>query len=65
MMPFGLSDEGAIARARILSSKRKGPHDGLEVWERGRMVFRHPDPFAETLARMSRMCSARPAGTTE
>ena len=55
MMPFGLSDEDAIARARTSSSKRKGPLDGLEVWDHGRMVFRHPDPYAETLARMSRM----------
>jgi hypothetical protein len=38
MLPLGLSDEGAIARAHILLSKRKGPFDGLEVWERGRFV---------------------------
>ena len=56
IMPFGLSDDGAIARARILSSKRKGPLEGLEVWDHGRMVFRHPDLYAETLARISRMC---------
>jgi hypothetical protein len=43
MLPLGLSDEDAIARAHILSSKRKGPLDGLEVWDRGRAVFRRPD----------------------
>jgi hypothetical protein len=31
MLPLGLSDEDAIAWAHILSSKRKGPLDGLEV----------------------------------
>jgi hypothetical protein len=56
VMPLGLSDKDAIARARILSSKRKGPLDGLEVWDHGRMVFRHPDPYAEALAPISRMC---------
>ena len=33
MLPPGLSDEDAIARARTLSSKRKGPFDGFEVWD--------------------------------
>jgi hypothetical protein len=50
MLPPGFSDEDAIARAHILSSKRKGPLDGFEVWERGRAIVRHPDPYAETLA---------------
>jgi hypothetical protein len=38
MLPFGLSDEGAIARARVLLCKRKGPLDGFEVWDRARFV---------------------------
>jgi hypothetical protein len=50
MLPLGLPDEDAIARAHILSSKRKGPFNGFEVWNRGRVVFRHPNPYAETLA---------------
>jgi hypothetical protein len=50
MLPPGFSDGDAIARAHILSSKRKGPHDGFELWDRGRAVFRHPDPYVETLA---------------
>jgi len=56
MLPLGLSDEDAIARAHRLSSKRKGPLDGLEVWDRGRAVFRRPDPYAEMLAPISRAC---------
>ena len=56
MLPPGLSDGHAVARAQILSSKRKGPLDGLEVWDRGRAVFRHPDPYAEMLAPISRAC---------
>ena len=47
MLPLGLSDEEAIARARMLSSKRKGPFDGFEVWDSVRLVIRHPDPYAE------------------
>jgi len=31
VLPLGLSDEDAIARAHILLSKRKGAFDGLEV----------------------------------
>ena len=38
MMSFGLSDEGAIARAHVLLSKRRGPLDGFEVWDRARFV---------------------------
>ena len=41
MLPPGLSDEDAITRAHTLSSKRKGPLDGLEVWDRARFVSRH------------------------
>jgi hypothetical protein len=39
MLPVGLSDEDAIARAHTLSSKRKRPFDGFEVWDRARFVF--------------------------
>jgi hypothetical protein len=42
MLPRGFSDGDAIARAHILSSKRKGPLDGFEVWNRGRFIFREP-----------------------
>jgi hypothetical protein len=39
MLPLGLSDEGAIARARVRLSKRRGPLEGFEVWDRARFVF--------------------------
>jgi hypothetical protein len=38
MMPLGLSDKDAIARAQLLLSKRKGLFDGFEVWDRARFV---------------------------
>jgi len=44
MLPPGLSEQDAIARARTLSSKRKGSIDGLEVWDGGRLVIRHLAP---------------------
>jgi hypothetical protein len=47
MLQPGLSDEDAVARAHTLSSKRKGPFDGSEVWDRAPFVFRRP-PSAET-----------------
>jgi hypothetical protein len=46
MLPLGLSDQDAIASARTLSSNRKDPFDGFEVWDRDRVVIRLPDPFA-------------------
>jgi hypothetical protein len=48
MLPLGLSDEDAITRAHTLSSKRKGPFDGFEVWDRARLVWLPPS--AETFA---------------
>ena len=42
ILPSGLSDEAAIARAHTLASKRKGPFDSFEVWDRSRFVFRRP-----------------------
>ena len=49
VLPPGLSDEDAIDRAHILSSKRKCRFDGYELWDGGRLVIRHPDPYAEAL----------------
>jgi hypothetical protein len=40
ILPPGLSDEDAVARAHALASKRKGPFDGLEVWDGARFIFR-------------------------
>jgi hypothetical protein len=39
MLPLGLSDEDAITRAHTLSSKRKGPFDGFELWDHARFVW--------------------------
>ena len=39
VLPLGLSDEGAIAKAHAQSAKRKGIFDGLEVWDGARCVF--------------------------
>ena len=49
VLPLGVSDEDAIAGAHTLSSKRRGPVDGFEVWDRARFVLQAA-PSAETLA---------------
>ena len=41
-LPLGLSDEDAIAMAHMLSSKRRGPYGGFEVWDRARFVLKAP-----------------------
>jgi hypothetical protein len=41
ILPLGLSDEDAIARAHTLYSERKGPFEGFEVWDRVRFAFKH------------------------
>jgi hypothetical protein len=41
MLPPGLSEQDAIARAHTLSSKRRGRIDGFEVWDSARLVIRH------------------------
>ena len=40
----GLSDQDAIAMAHLLFLERGAGFDGFEVWDRARMVIRHPDP---------------------
>jgi hypothetical protein len=40
ILPAGLSDEEAIARAQAASAKRHGTFDSLEVWEGRRSIFR-------------------------
>jgi hypothetical protein len=47
MLPLGLSDNDAIARAQTLYLKRRGPLDGFEVWDRARFVpqaYPSPEP---------------------
>jgi hypothetical protein len=44
-MLTGLSDQEAIAKAqRLFFLDRPGQFEGFEVWDRTRVVFRHPDP---------------------
>ena len=38
----GLSDNEAVAKARALFSERKREFDGFEVWNRTRVIVRHP-----------------------
>ena len=42
MLPLGLSDEDAIARASTLSAKRKGP-ESFQLWDNARLVISSPD----------------------
>ena len=57
MLPPGLSDKGAIAMGRLLSSQREEPLDGFEAWHRNRMVFRLHAP-AEAVVSIRRWPSA-------
>ncbi len=38
----GLSDEEAIAKAHALFSERKHSFEGFELWDRARVLIRHP-----------------------
>jgi len=42
----GLSDEQAIAKANALFSERKHKFEGFELWNRTRVIVRHPEPAA-------------------
>jgi hypothetical protein len=42
----GLSDERAIAKAHALFSQRKHLFEGFEVWDRTRVLIRHPESAA-------------------
>jgi hypothetical protein len=39
----GLSDDEAVAQARILFFEHSAKPDGYEVWDR--VIIRHPDPM--------------------
>jgi hypothetical protein len=45
MLPWGLSDRAALEKAEIQSLKRKASIDGLEVWDRARLIFRRLGPL--------------------
>ena len=40
----GLSDQEAVAKAHLLYLEHKSIYQGFEVWDRTRLVIRHPDP---------------------
>ena len=42
----GLSDEEAVAKAHALFSERKHSFEGFELWNRTRVILRHPEPAA-------------------
>ena len=42
----GLADEDAIAKAHALFAERKHLFEGFELWERARVLIRHPEPVA-------------------
>ena len=44
MLPRGLSDQDALGKAETQSLKSRGPIDGLEVWDRARLIFRRLGP---------------------
>ena len=47
-MLSGLSDREAIEKAqKLFFLERRGQFEGFEVWDRTRVVFRHPDPSTE------------------
>jgi hypothetical protein len=42
-----LWDDQVIEKShRLFEAKPKGQFDGFEVWDRTRMVFQYPKPFA-------------------
>ena len=43
----GLSDQEAVAKAHLLYLEHKSIYEGFEVWDRTRVVIRHPDPYAK------------------
>jgi hypothetical protein len=42
----GFSDEQALAKAHALFSERKHKFEGFELWNRTRVIVRHPEPAA-------------------
>jgi hypothetical protein len=61
ILPPGLSDKNAIARAHLLSLKRKGPFDGFEIWDCARRQVggddgaQHPSCVADGYATIERV----------
>jgi len=64
MLPLGLSDEDAIAKARTLSAKRKGP-DSFQIWGGGRVAFTYPDPAKNPQAWLAWPATSSPSPAAE
>ena len=54
ILPAGISDEEAIAKAHAAVLKRKGLFESLEVWEGSRFVYRAPIASNEASATEAR-----------
>ena len=42
----GLADDEAITKAHALLSERRHSFEGFELWDRSRVLIRHPEPAA-------------------
>ena len=42
----GLADEEAITKAHALFAERRHSFEGFELWDRTRVIIRHPEPAA-------------------
>ncbi len=65
----GLADEEAIEKAHALFSELQLSFDGFELWDRSRVLMRHPKPAAANnvavwpLHRARAVASVRPAAS--
>ena len=48
----GLADDEAITKAHALFSERKQHFEGFELWDRARVLMRHPGPAAQNSPRV-------------
>jgi hypothetical protein len=48
----GVSEEEAIAKAHALFSERRHSFEGFELWDRSRVLVRHPEPAAANSPRV-------------
>jgi hypothetical protein len=68
----GLADDEAIAKAHALFCERRNSFEGFELWDRSRVLIRHPEPAAANspgvwpLQKVSRraVASVRPAASS-
>ena len=48
----GLADNEAITKAHALFSERRHSFEGFELWDRSRVLIRHPEPAAANIPRV-------------